>query len=61
MISILKLLTNLDFFTNKNFKYLFYKFNDYLLFSGQSTVPVRHSKIVENEVVMKYKIEIDNI
>ena len=42
-----------DFFTNKNVKYLFYKFNDYLLFSGQNTVPVRNSKIVKNEIVIK--------
>ena len=42
-----------DFFTNKNVKYLFYKFNDYLLFNGLNTVPVRHSKIPENEIIMK--------
>ena len=39
-----------DFLTNKNVKYLFYKFNDHLLFNGQNTVPVRHSKIVKNEL-----------
>ena len=50
---MLKLWTNLTFFTNKNVKYLFYKFNDYMLFNGQNTVPVRHSKIVKNEIVMK--------
>ena len=27
-----------DFFTNKNVKYRFYKFNDYLLFNGQKTL-----------------------
>ena len=42
-----------DFFTNKNVKYLFYKFNDYLLFNGLNTVPIRHSKIPENEIIMK--------
>ena len=42
-----------DFFTNKNVKYLFYKFNDYLLFNRQNTVPVKHSKIVQKENVMK--------
>ena len=42
-----------NYFTNKNVKRLFYKFNDYLLFSGQNTVPVRHSKIVQNEILMK--------
>ena len=29
-----------DFFTNKNVKYLFYKFNNYLLFNELNTVPV---------------------
>ena len=38
---------------HKNVKYLFYKFNDYLLFNGLNTVPVRHSKINENEIVME--------
>ena len=38
-----------DIFEHKNVKYLFYKFNDYLLFSGLNTVPVRHLKINENK------------
>ena len=42
-----------DFFTNKNVKYHFYMFSDYLLFSVQNTVRVRHSKIVKSEIVMK--------
>ena len=42
-----------DFFTNKNVKYLFYKFNDYLLFRNLPTVPVRHSKIAENKIILK--------
>ena len=42
-----------DFFTNKNVKYLFYKFNDYLLFNGLNTVLVRHSKIEEKEIIIK--------
>ena len=42
-----------DFFARKNVKYLFYKFNDYLLFNGLNTVPVRHSKINENKIVME--------
>ena len=42
-----------DFFAHKNVKYLFYKFNDYLLFDGLNTVPVRHSKINENEIAME--------
>ena len=40
------------FFTNKNFKYLFYKFND-KTFNGQNTVLVRHSKTVKTEIFMK--------
>ena len=35
------------FFTNKNVKYLFYKFNGYLLFNEQNTFPVRHSKVAK--------------
>ena len=42
-----------EFFTNKNVKYLLYKFNDYLPFINLLTVPVRHSKIAENEIVLK--------
>ena len=42
-----------DFFTNKNVKYLFYKFNNYLLFNELNTVPVWHSKINENKIVME--------
>ena len=42
-----------DFFANKNLKYLLYMFNNYLVLSGQPTVPVRHSKLAENEVIMK--------
>ena len=42
-----------DFFVNKNVKYLFHRFNNYLLFRSLPTVPVRHSKIAENEIVLK--------
>lgn len=42
-----------DFFTNKNAKYLFYRFNNLLLYNNQYTIPIRHSKINENEVAMK--------
>ena len=38
---------------SKNVKYLLYKFNDYLLFHGLNIVPVRHSKINENKIVME--------
>ena len=31
-----------DFFTNRNVNYLFYRFNEYLLFRSQPTVPMRH-------------------
>ena len=40
-----------DFFAHKSLKYLFYKFNDYLLFNRLNTVPVRHSRINENKIV----------
>ena len=42
-----------DFFVNKNVKYLFYRFNNYLLFRSLPTAPVRHSKIAENKIVLK--------
>ena len=42
-----------DFFTNKNAKCLFCRFNGLLLYNNQYTIPIRHSKIAENEVVMK--------
>ena len=42
-----------DFFTNKNGKYLFFRFNDLLLYNNKYTISIRHSKIAENEVVMK--------
>ena len=42
-----------DLFAHKNVKYLFYKFNDYLLFNGLNTVPVRHLRINENKIVME--------
>ena len=38
-----------DFFTNKTVKYLFYKFNDYLLLRNLWTVLVRYSKIAEED------------
>ena len=42
-----------DFSARKNAKYLFYKFNGYLLFNRQNTVSVRHSKINENKIVLE--------
>ena len=51
---MLKLWTNLTFFQTKTLNiYKNVKFNDYFLFNGQSTVPIRHSKIVKNEIIMK--------
>ena len=50
---IIKPSKNLTFFAHKNVKDLFYKFNDYLLLNGLNTVPVRHSKINENKIVME--------
>ena len=41
-----------DFFAHKNVKYLFFKFNDYLLFNWRNKAPVRHSKINENKIVI---------
>ena len=41
------------FVAYKNVKYLFYKFNDYLLFNGLNTLPARLSRINENKVVME--------
>ena len=43
------------FFTNKNVKYLFYKYNGYLLFRNLPTVLVGNSiqKIAENEIIRK--------
>ena len=48
-----KTVEKFDFFCTQNVKDLFYKFNDYLLLNGLNTVPVRHSKINENKIVME--------
>ena len=37
----------------KHFKYLLYRFKNYFLFRGLSNNPVRHLKIVKNEIIMK--------
>ena len=50
------------FFTNKNVKYLLYKFNDYLLFRNLPTVPVSIQKLLKTKLLQrKHKIEIGNI
>ena len=48
-----KTVEKFDFFANKNVRYLFYKFNDYLLFNRLNAVPVRHSRINENKIVVE--------
>ena len=48
-----KTVEKFSFFTYKSVKYLFYKFNDYLLFNELIIVSVRHLKISENKIVMK--------
>ena len=40
-----------DVFANKNVKYQFYRFNDFLLFIGQPILTVRHSKKTVDEIV----------
>ena len=42
-----------DFFTNKNVKYLFYRFNDFLIFRGQPMLTLRDSKKTVNEIVIE--------
>ena len=42
-----------DFFVHNNVKHFFYKFNDYLLFNRLNTVPMRHSRIHENKIIME--------
>ena len=37
-----------DMLTNKNVKYLFYRYNDFLLSKNLPTISIRHSKIFEN-------------
>ena len=37
----------------KHFKYPLYRFKNYFLFRGLSNNPVRHLKIVKNEIIMK--------
>ena len=42
-----------DILTNKSVKYLFYRYNDFLLSKNLPTISIRHSKIVENYVAIK--------
>ena len=47
-----------DMLTNKNVKYFFYQYNDFLLSKNLPTISIRHSKIVEDYVAIE---EIQNI
>ena len=38
----------LDIFTNKNSKFLFYHFNDYLQQSGKETIKIKHSVVTQD-------------
>ena len=64
MILMPKPWINLIFFTNKNVKYLFYKYNGYLLFRNLPTVLVGNSiqKLLKTKLFeRRHKIEIGNI
>ena len=43
----------LDTLTNKSIKYLFYRYNDYLVYKGFELSPIIHTKLSTNEVVME--------
>ena len=45
--------TKLDTLTNKIIKYLFYRYNDYLVYKGFSPSPIIHTKLSTYEVVME--------
>ena len=42
-----------DVWTNKNSKYLLYKFNDWLAIIGELVKAVRHSKITQDDVAIE--------
>ena len=42
-----------DMLTNKNSKFLFYHFNDYLRQINESTKPVRHSVVVDDDTTLE--------
>ena len=48
-----------DLFLNKNAKYLFYRFNDYIRASGNKTKEIKHTQKIEDSVGLK-KIEDKN-
>ena len=43
----------LDTLTNKSNKYLFYKYNDYLVYKGFDPSPIMHTKLSTDEVIME--------
>ena len=43
----------LDTLTNKSIKYLFYRYNDYLVYKGFEPLPVIHTKLSTDEAVME--------
>ena len=43
----------LDTLTYKGIKYLFYKYNDYLVYKGFEPLPVIHTKLSTDEAVME--------
>ena len=43
----------LDILTNKSIKYLFYRYNDYLVYKGFDPSPIIHTKLSTDEVVME--------
>ena len=43
----------LDTLTNKRIKYLFYRYNDYLVYKGFEPSPVIHTKLSTDEAVME--------
>ena len=43
----------LDTLTNKSIKYLFYRYNDYLVYKGFEPSPVIHTKLSTGEAVME--------
>ena len=45
--------TKLDTLTNKSMKYLFYRYNDYLVYKGFDASPIIHTKLSTDEVVME--------
>ena len=47
----------LDTLTNKSIKYLFYRYNDYLVYKGFDPSPIIHTKLSTDELSLIYKVE----